>query len=129
MTFSRLACSALLLSLAPTAAFAEEPPAPGAGASTKKKSDAPAPQRAAERLRVGIDGSVAVGVIGYFGVSLRTELRVNPERYVLFRASYLNGAPLAGDGGGFSGGGGGIGYRAYDGATYAGLEASFAALY
>jgi hypothetical protein len=50
-------------------------------------------------------------------------------RATCWSASYLNGAPLAGDGGGFSGGGGGVGYRGYDGAVYAGLEASFAALF
>jgi hypothetical protein len=135
MTLARLACSALVLALASTAAFAEElpaplSPAPGAVASTKKKSEAPAPAlRAAERLRVGIDGSVTVGRIGYFGAALRTEIKVKPERYVILRASYLNGAPLDGDGGGFSGGGGGVGYRAYDNAVYAGLEASYAVLH
>lgn len=72
-------------------------------------------------MRLGIDGSVGVGLFSYYGIGLRTEFAVKREGYVLGRLSYMSGAAAV-EGRGFDAGIATIGYRGYNGPVYAGIE-------
>lgn len=100
----------LLSTLCPLSARAETPPSAPPGLTAPPAAPAPRASPKATSFRLGVDGSVGIGVIGYASVGLRAEWALSRKTFLLAGLAYLNGAPME-EGVGFQAGVPTLGFR------------------